>query len=63
MINLVITTVISTILTTSGASAGTFTTHVSENTALLIYMQMADIVTPVGFSSRGLQVPGFDLSR
>ena len=63
MKNLLITILTAAMLTTSGVSAGTFPTDFGEDTALLIYMPMIDIVTPDGVSSRGSQVPGFGLSR
>ena len=63
MKNLVITILTAAILTTSGVSAGTFPANFGEDTALLIYMPMVEIVAPEGVSSRGSQVPGFGLSR
>jgi hypothetical protein len=63
MKNLAITILTAAILTTSGVSAGTFPANFGEDTALLIYMPMVEIVTPDGVSSRGSQVPGFGFSR
>ena len=63
MKNLAITILAAAMLTTSGASAGTFPANFGEDTTLLIYMPMVEIVTPDGVSSRGSQVPGFGLSR
>ena len=63
MKNLVITILTAAMLTTSGASAGTFPANFGEDTALLIYMPMVEIVTPDGVSSHGSQVPSFGLSR
>ena len=63
MKNLAVTILTTAILATSGALAGSFPANFGEDTALLIYMPMVDIVTPDGVSSRGSQVLGFGLSR
>ena len=63
MKNLAIIILTAAMLTNSGASAGTFPVNFGEDTTLLIYMPMIDIVTPDGVSSSGSQVPGFGLSR
>ena len=63
MKNLAVTILTTAILATSGALAGSFPANFGEDTALLIYMPMVDIVAPDGASSHGLQMPSFGLSR
>ena len=63
MKNIATTILAAAILATSGASAGTFPTDFGKDTTLLIYLPMIDIVTADGVTSRGLQMPGFGLSR
>ena len=63
MKNLAVTILTTATLATSGALAGSFPAKFGEDTALLIYMPMVDIVAPDGANSRGSQVPGLGLSR
>ena len=63
MKNLVITILTAAILTTNGAYASTFSSDFGEGVTLLIYRPLIDIVSSDGVSPRGLQVPGFGLSR
>ena len=63
MKNVAITILTAAILTSNGASASTFPSDFGEGVTLLIYRPLIDIVSPDGVSPRGLQVPGFGLSR